>query len=102
MPIAAKALAVPKLYEDLKRRIPDLTRSQYAIRALDWIFEQPIFTAPQFVTRAGIPSPTARRFLGVLADGEVLRTLRAGRGRRASVLAFPALLNIVEGATVFP
>ena len=96
-----KAKSILDLYEDMKRRVPDLTRSQYAIHALDWIFERPIFRSSDFVASAGIPEPTARRFLGVLRKGGILEEIRVGRGRRAAVLSFPHLLNIVEGSDVF-
>jgi Fic family protein len=95
-----KAQAILALYDEMKRRVPEMTRSQYAIQALDWIFERPIFRTTDFVAAAGIPAPTARRFLGVLQDGAVLRVLAAGSGRRAGVLAFPALLNIAEGREI--
>lgn len=96
----AKAQGILALYEEMKRRVPEMTRSQYAIRALDWVFERPIFRTSDFVASAGIPAPTARRFLGVLQRGGVLRVLAAGSGRRAAVLAFPALLNIADGREV--
>lgn len=96
----AKAQGILALYEEMKRRVPEMTRSQYAIRALDWIFARPIFRTSDFVVSAGIPAPTAKRFLGVLQEGGVLRVLAAGSGRRAAVLAFPALLNIAEGREV--
>ncbi|MDF1552467.1 MAG: Fic/DOC family N-terminal domain-containing protein [Deferrisomatales bacterium] len=97
----AKTKAILDLYEDLKRRVPEMTRSQYAIRALDWIFEHPIFSSTDFIAAEGIPGPTARRFLGVLKDGGVLIVFQAGSGRRATILAFPDLLNIAEGRAVF-
>jgi len=97
----AKAEAILRLYEDMKRRIPSLTRSQYAIQALDWIFEHPIFRSTDFVAAAGIPEPTARRFLGVLRKEGVIKEISPGRGRRPAILAFPDLLNIAEGRKVF-
>ncbi len=78
-----------------------MTRSQYAIRALDWIFERPVFSSSNFVESAIIPAPTARRFLKVLQKGDVLQVLASASGRRARIMAFPALLNIVEGREVF-
>ncbi len=95
-----KAQGILALYEEMKRRLPVMTRSQYAIRALDWIFERPIFKSSDFVVSSGIPAPTARRFLGVLQTGDLLKVLAAGSGRRAAVFAFPALLNIAEGREV--
>ena len=95
-----KAQGILALYEEMKRRIPAMTRSHHAMRAIDWIFERPIFRTSDFVNSAGIPAPTARRFLGVLQTGAVLQVVAAGSGRRAAVLAFPALLNIAEGREV--
>jgi len=97
----AKAQEILNLYEDMKERVAKMTRSQYAIRALDWIFQRPIFRSSDFVATAGIPAPTAQRFLRVLRKGEVLRPIWPGRGRRAAILAFPELLNIAEGREAF-
>lgn len=96
----ARAEAILRLHDDLKHRLPEMTRSQYAVRALDWIFARPIFAAPDFIRDAGIPAPTARRFLAVLRKNNILMDLRSGRGQRPAVIAFPDLLNIAEGRTV--
>ena len=95
-----KASAILDLYEQMKRQVAGLTRSQFAIHALDWIFAKPIFKSSDFVASAGIPAPTAKRILGVLQRAVVLRVLLAGGGRRATVLGFPALLAITEGREV--
>ena len=92
----ARAQGIIDLYNAMKGRTIDLTRSQYAIYALDWIFERPIFRSADFVSRAAVPAPTARRILGVLREAGVLTTLLEARGRRSAVLAFPALLAISE------
>ncbi len=60
-----------------------------------------MFKSSDFVRGAGIPAPTAKRILGVLKKEGILRPLAAGRGRRASILAFPSLLNIAEGYGAF-
>lgn len=96
----SRARAILELYESMKRRVHEMTRSQYAILALDWIFGRPIFRSSDFVASAGIPAATARRFLSVLREGRVLKSMSAGRGSRAAILAFPALLNIAEGREV--
>jgi hypothetical protein len=73
-----------------------LTRSRYAIHALDWIFQYPIFRSADFTSTAGTAERTARRVLDVLCEGSVLRIINPGSGRRTTVLAFPALLNVAE------
>ncbi|RME55134.1 MAG: Fic family protein [Deltaproteobacteria bacterium] len=96
----SKARAILDLYDDLKRRVPEMTRSQYAVRALDWIFERPIFRSSHFVTASGIPAPTARRILAVLRDEGVLKVFSPARGRQAALLSFPKLLDVAEGREV--
>jgi hypothetical protein len=96
-----KAADILALYERMKRELADLTRSQYAIRALDWIFERPIFKSSDFVASAGIPEPTAKRMVPALRAAGVLRVLVEASGRRAATLCFPELLNIAEGREAF-
>ncbi|MCD4748429.1 MAG: Fic family protein [Thermoanaerobaculales bacterium] len=95
-----RASAILDLYQKLKVRVAKMTRSQYAIQALDWIFERPVFRSSDFITSVAIPAPTARRFLRVLKDGGVLTLVREARGRRPALFAFPALLNCAEGREV--
>lgn len=97
----AKVQEILALYEEMKGRVPEMTRSQYAIRAMDWIFEHPLFSSTHFVESALIPAPTARRCLKILQDGGVLRVFAAASGQRPAILAFSALLNIAEGREVF-
>ena len=97
----AKARAILDLYEEMKIRVAELTRSHYAVHALDWIFERPIFRGIHFVKTAGIPEPTARRVLRVLRENEILNVVRSGKGRRSTILSFPDLLNIAEERKLF-
>jgi len=93
----AKAIAILDLYRTKKDWIAELTHSHQAIRALDWFFSRPIFKASDFVAQAGIPKPTANRILRLTRDRGLLREIRAARGRRPAILAFPELLSIAEG-----
>ena len=93
----AKTQGILALYADLKRCVPEMTRSRYAIAAVDWIFCRPIFASTEFQRRAGIPAHTGRRLLGVLRDGGIVNVLRPSSGRRAALLIFTDLLDIAEG-----
>lgn len=97
----SKASEILDLYAELKPRIVELTRSQYAILALDWMFARPIFRSTDFVTSARIPRPTAQRILAILKKDNILKELNQGSGRRATVFAFARLLNIAEGQEAF-
>lgn len=72
----ARAKSILALYDDLKAWVVDETHSQYAVRALDWIFGKPIFRSSDFVRNSGIPY---------------------ARGRRPAILAFSRLLLVAEG-----
>ena len=96
-----KAESLLALYEELKPLIVDATRSQYAIHALDWVFDRPIFSSTDFVANAQIPDSTARRILGVFKDEGLLNEIRPAAGRRPATLTFPRLLNIAEGRAAF-
>lgn len=97
----AKAQAILDLYNRMKIRFTELTHSQYAIHALDWAFERPIFKSSDFVRSGNIPKPTAQRILNLLKNEGILRELLPGSGRRSATLAYPELLNIAEGYNVF-
>lgn len=96
-----KAGAILDLYNRMKAHFVELTHSQYAIHALDWIFERPIFKSSDFINSSSIPKPTAKRMLNTFKAEAVLKTIEEGGGRRAAVLAYPALLNVAEGHDAF-
>ncbi|MGH9382057.1 MAG: Fic family protein [Thermoanaerobaculia bacterium] len=96
-----KARGILDLYASMKPRLHELTRSQYVVHALDWMFERPIFRSSDFVGGAGIPKPTATRILRVLRESGDLRAISPARGRRPAILAFSALLNVAEGRDAF-
>ena len=58
-----KAEAILTLYRTRKDWIVEVTRSQHAVRALDWMFRRPTFTTSDFVRSSGIPTRTAHRIL---------------------------------------
>ena len=86
----AKARQILKLYDHMKVVLARVTRSQYAIRALDALFIFPIFSTPQFVERGGVPRASAARMLADLARDGVLRVVRPGKGKRAAITRSPS------------
>ena len=94
----ARARSILALYDELKEWVVDETRSQYGIRALDWIFGKPIFRSSDFVRNSEIPSPTASRMLRVLRESDMLIVLSQARGSRPALLAFDRLLRVAEGS----
>ena len=96
----SKAACILELYEKKKQQIVDLTHSQYAIHALDFIFSRPVFTSTDFLSVNEVPKPTAKRILALLRDSGIVTTVREPRGSRPAVYAFTELINIAEGRAV--
>ena len=96
-----KASTILNLYERERDRILDLTHSQYAIKALDFLFYRPIFSASTFYTEANVPEHSARKILKILRENAFFKILRETKGRQPAILAFRELLNIAEVRQVF-
>jgi len=92
-----KARAILDLHNEMKQTIPEITRSQYAIAAIDALFRTPIFTPSEFYDQTGIPKKTANRILQQLREQEIITILAEGSGRRATTYLFPQLIAITEG-----
>jgi len=92
-----KARRILGLYATKKTKVADLTRSQYAIRAVDALFMSPVFTSSFFIKRSGIPAATAKRILHILAEQKVLNKLRPGAGPLPTFYIFSKLIAITEG-----
>ncbi|MEK7395661.1 MAG: Fic/DOC family N-terminal domain-containing protein, partial [Candidatus Poribacteria bacterium] len=91
-----KALEIISLYRDMKEKIPKITRSQFAIKALDAIFDTPTFTTSYFIKKSGIAKQSAMRLLDSLIKENILSVVREGSGQRARILSFPQLIQITK------
>ncbi len=91
-----KARAIHDLYEEMKRELTPMLRSQFMIQALDALFHQPILSTAQFIRISNIPDASAKRILRQMQDGNILASLQPAQGRRPAVLMFARLVAIVE------
>ncbi len=91
-----KARAILALYEDMKQKVPKITRSQYAIQAIDTLFARPLFKSADFINHSGISKDSGFRIINELKNAGIIRTLREGKGRKPAIWAFQRLLEITE------
>ncbi|KAF5085007.1 Fic family protein [Methanoculleus horonobensis] len=91
-----KAKAILDLYDEMKRTVPEVTRSQYAVAAIDALFATPIFIPSEFYEQTGIPKKTANRLLQQLREQEIITVVAEGGGRRATTYMVSRLLAITE------
>jgi len=84
------------LYEDMREQTRDLLNSVWFSAAVDYIFARPVFRNSAFTASAGIPMQTAHRISRQLIDAGILSVVEPASGRRAALLAFQPLLEIVR------
>lgn len=93
--------AIMGLYDEMKQKIQQVTRSQYSIHLLDAIFGKPIFKAADLSTRLkesyGLHEKTTSSLLKNLKDAGILLEIQQSSGRRSSILAFMKLIDLAEG-----
>lgn len=97
---STRVMRIQELYEEMKERVTGLTRSKYTMSALDALFDRPIFESTDFIEKSGIPRSVAWRYLKSMREDGILQTLREGAGKRATIYAFPELLNRAEGRQI--
>lgn len=90
------AESIRSLYEEMKSRFTSVLSSKWAVRALDYIFTNPIFRNNGFTKESGIPAGTAARFTRMLLEGKLLQTVRPASGRRPATYRFEPLMERVR------
>lgn len=90
------AESIRSLYEEMKHRFAARLSSKWSVRALDFIFANPIFRNSSFTGKSGIPSATASRFTRVLLDDGLLQPIRPASGRRPATFRFEPLMERVR------
>lgn len=87
---------ITSLYSEMRDRFTATLRSRWATQALDYIFAKPVFRNAAFTSAAGIPNQTAHRMNKQLIDDGILTIIEPASGRRAALLAFMPLLEVVR------
>jgi Fic family protein len=93
---SVKARSILNLFNDMKTQVPEITRSQYSVQAIDVLFSSPVISSRDFAIKSGIPNRTAQRIVERLEQKGILRLLREGKGSRSPVYLFSGLLDITE------
>lgn len=91
-----KVHSIQSLYEMKKERILDATKSQYAIRVLDFLFNKPVFRTSDFMDQTRIPKATANRILQQLVQSEIIVPLIKGSGAASTVFGFKKLIKLLK------
>jgi len=84
------------LYEEKKREISDLLRSDQSIYVLDMLFDKPAFAANELHQRLGIQRQRAAQYIRTLKQENIIVEIRPSSGRKAAILSFDALWKIID------
>ena len=97
-----KVRSILNLYERMKTDFFQVTRSKFALPALDTLFASPLINSTDFHRYTGIQNRmTSNKLLTTLKNQGLILTLKEGRGSKPSVYAVPELINIIEGSEIF-
>lgn len=91
-----RAKKIQKYYNNLKEQIPKITKSQYGITALDYIFSNNYFDSVNFYKKSKISKPTATRLLSIFEKEKILNCVH-GLGRKPNFYVFKKLIDIADG-----
>ena len=91
-----KAQKLLNLYNEMKDKFRQATKSQYAIPALDAFFRQPIITTTQFKEVIGAPKKSSsNEILKMLEKSDLIRLYEIAEGNKPAKYAFIKILEIV-------
>lgn len=91
-----KAGSILQLYEMMKEKMISITHSQYSIKALDNLFDMPVFSSSDFIKNSNIPKASAKRILNRLEESDIIDLLAEGAGRRPALYIFKQLIDIAN------
>ena len=92
----SKAEEIRALYEEMKEAFRVRLSSKWAIDALDFAFEHPVFWNSTFTKESGVPAQTAHSFTRKLLRAGILDAIQSPAGRRPGLYAFEPLLQILR------
>ena len=87
---------IRQLYEQMKAIFGETLASKWSVKALDFVFTNPVFRSSKFTNTSDIPKASAQRSVRVLADKGLLTTIEEASGRRPALYSFEPLLQLVR------
>lgn len=91
-----KANQVLSLYNELRNKIVEITKSPQAMKVLDSLFMTPIMKPSDFVRFSGLEPKSAYRIISKLKDEKILKTIQRHSGRSSEVLVFDKLNKLIR------
>lgn len=92
-----KVTEIRLLWENHRKKIANITHSQYSPQIVDSLFHSPIFTSTLFIAQTQIPKASVARIFKSLVNEKVIFQVQKATGRRPALYCFLELLKIIQG-----
>jgi len=92
-----KAQKLLNLYNEMKDRFIQATKSQYAIPALDAFFRQPVIDTKSFLELIKAPKKSGIEVLNKLVSSNLIILRTPSKGNNPAVYEFVKILDIING-----
>lgn len=97
-----RADEIISLYNTMKERFEEASRSQYTRRALEAFFKKPFINSKDFYEEIRSENRNqANKILKTLEENQLIALFRKGKGSVPSIYVMPELVNITEGKQIF-
>ena len=83
------------LYQHNKEVFVKVVNSKQFLVILDYLFQNPICSIPEFARTNNIGLGVAKSWFRKLLKADIIQVLEAGRGNRPTIYVFPELMNII-------
>lgn len=91
------ATEIHDLYDEMKTKVRETTRSRYAMDVLDALFRMPAFSANMFVSEMNMCTRmTANSLLTNLKKHNVIQEIEAARGNQSARFIFTDLIDLID------
>lgn len=87
---------IQELYENMQEKFRDVLSSKDYMKAVNYVFEKPIFRSTRLAIEKNLPKPTSARFIRLLQEAELISIVYPPAGRRPGMYSFDPLLRLLR------
>jgi len=97
-----KAQDMINLYNEMKDKIPQLTKSMHSLDLVDSLFSSPVYTVPSLCDKLQMSNASVARIVNRLMKAGIIKIFIKGKGSLPTLYKFAQLLEITERSNSTP
>lgn len=91
-----KVVQMIALYEEMKNAFLQITKSNFVLKILDILFQEPVIKSVDLIRKTGINPRSGRGLLKKLIEAELVSIYKSSAGPQPQILSFSKLIELVE------